>query len=59
MCLCDGGKRGSIFILPFYKMEAEMQKATGVDVHSSCAVEEPAFGHGHFQKPPNPNIRLV
>lgn len=27
-------------------MEAKMQKATGVGVHSSRAVEEPVFGHG-------------
>lgn len=35
MCLCDGGKRGSVFILPFCKTETEMQKETEVDVHSS------------------------
>lgn len=34
VCLCDGGKKGSIFILLNKKTEATTQKATGAGVHS-------------------------
>lgn len=51
--------RGSIFILPFCNMEVKMQKATGVGVHSSHAVEGPAFGHGALPEVTEAQYALV
>lgn len=51
--------RGSIFILPFCNMEVKMQKATGVGVHSSRAVEGPAFGHGALPEVTEAQYALV
>lgn len=48
MCLCDGGKRSSIFALPFYKMEAKQWHQEHLCCRrapSSCAAEEPALCH--------------